>query len=97
VDVIEAFTPSPDGDLSVAEARAAWPDKVLSLNFPSSVHLSEPEQIRAMTRQLLREAAPGAGFALGVTENIPATRWERSITAITEVVNEAGRCPLEER
>jgi hypothetical protein len=30
LDVIEAFTPPPMGDMTVAEGRQAWPDKVLS-------------------------------------------------------------------
>lgn len=91
IDIVEAFTPPPDGDLSVAEARRAWEGKALSLNFPSSMHWAPPEEIKACTRQLIDEAAPGDGFLIGVTENIPAQVWERSLTAITETVNEYGR------
>ena len=55
-DIVEAFTPAPMGDVTVAEARAAWPDKALWLNFTSSVHLEPDEAIRAHARQLIQEA-----------------------------------------
>ncbi len=94
LDVIEAFTPPPDGDLSLAEARQAWPGKVISINFPSSVHISKPEEIRNMTMQLLREAAPGNGFIIGVTENIPKSVGTRSLSVIAETINKYGACPV---
>ncbi len=46
LDFVEAFTPPPDCNVSVAEARAAWPKKRLWINFPSSVHLQPEETIR---------------------------------------------------
>ena len=94
VDIIEAFNPKPDGDVSVAEARAAWPGKVLSINFPSSVHLAGPERIRETTIDLLRQAAPGQGFVIGITENVPAGRMVESYTTIARTLNQFGACPL---
>ncbi|MBI2941145.1 MAG: hypothetical protein HYY04_11975 [Chloroflexi bacterium] len=94
IDIIEAFTPTPTGDLSVAEARRAWTGKVLSLNFPSSVHIETPEVIAAVTRDLLRQAAPGDGFLIGITENIPDNVYARSLTAITDAIDRWGDCPL---
>jgi len=94
LDYIEAFTPPPDCDMSVAEARAAWPDKVLWINFPSSVHLAPAERVKEATRRLLAEAAPGEGFLIGVTEDIPGDCWRRSLGAIADVLKEEGRLPL---
>lgn len=91
LDVIEAFTPAPDTDMSVADARAAWPDKVLWLNFPSSLHLASAERIKQETRQLLMDAAPALGVIVGITENIPQHAWERSLTAIAETLLEARK------
>lgn len=88
LDVIEAFTPAPDTDMSIADARAAWPDKVLWLNFPSSVHLAPAERVREQTRELLRQAAPGHGLIIGVTENIPDHAWRTSLNAICDVLEE---------
>jgi len=84
LDVIEAFTPSPDTDLSVSDARRIWPDKVLWINFPSSLHLASAERIREATRGILAEAAPGKGFIIGITENIPEHAWRTSLRVIAE-------------
>ena len=94
IDIVEAFTPTPTGDLSVAEARSAWKDKVLWINFPSSVHVEPPEQVAATARDLLRQAAPGNGFLVGVTENVPEFAYVRSLDAITRTIEELGECPL---
>jgi len=94
IDIIEAFTPPPDGNLSVAEAREAWPDKVIWINFPSSMHIASPEQLQAIARDLLQQSAPGDRFLMGVTENIPSEAWRQSLRVITETVNKYGRCPI---
>jgi len=70
----------------VAEARERWPRKALWLNFPSSVHLCEPEEIRRATEELVSQAGDGRGFVIGVTENIPASVGTRSLRAIGEVL-----------
>lgn len=94
IDVVEAFTPPPDCDLSVREARQVWPGKVLWTNFPSSVHLASPEVIRSTTEKLLQEAAPGDRFLIGVTEDIPSDRWETSLDVILRTIEERGHTPL---
>ena len=94
IDYVEAFTPPPDCDMSVAQARQAWPDKILWINFPSSVHLAPAEKVKEATRQILREAAPGDGFMVGVTEDIPEDRWQISMAAVSEVLRAEGRLPL---
>jgi uroporphyrinogen-III decarboxylase len=87
-DIVEAFTPMPTGDMAVAEAREAWPDKALWLNFTSSVHLEPDEAITAHTRQLIQEAGSKRGFAIGITEDIPAKHCIRSLRAITRAIQE---------
>lgn len=95
IDVVEALTPPPTCDVSVAEARAAWPDKVLWINFPSSVHAEPPDVIRRHTREILSQAAPGARFLMGVTENVPESAWRTSLTQISEIIRDEGRLPLQ--
>ncbi|MDQ1301821.1 MAG: hypothetical protein QG637_1743 [Chloroflexota bacterium] len=94
LDYIEAFSPQPSSDMTLAEARAAWPDKILWINFPSAVHLEPLPAIEAMTRRLLREAAPGHRFLIGITEDVPADRWQESLSAILRVIREDGRLPI---
>ncbi|MGQ9555745.1 MAG: hypothetical protein ACUVWR_16725, partial [Anaerolineae bacterium] len=80
--VIEAFTPPPMGDVSVAEAKAAWPDKVVWVNFPGSYFLEPAEVIEEYTMGLLEEGAPGGRLVIGCTEDYPYSEFEKTFTAI---------------
>jgi hypothetical protein len=82
LDYIEAFTPAPDTDMTLAEARAAWPGKVLWINFPSSLHLRTDDRVEQATVNLLEEAGSVDGLLFGVTENMPLDRWQNSCRAI---------------
>lgn len=84
LDYIEAFTPAPDTDMTFAEAREAWPDKVLWLNFPSSVHLKPDAVVEQTTVELLEEVASIDGILMGITEDIPPDRWQDSCRAIMD-------------
>ena len=93
LDWIEAFTPAPDTDMTVAEARRMWPGKVLFINFPSSVHLKNASAIEETTKQILKEAAPGDRFIVGITENVPENRWRESFYTILKTLNKFGKLP----
>jgi hypothetical protein len=80
--VIEAFTPPPMGDLTVAEAKAAWPDKVVWVNFPGCLFVEPAEIIETYALDLLGEAAPGGRLVIGCTEDFPADQFEKTFTAI---------------
>jgi len=95
IDIVEAFTPSPDSDLTLAEGRQAWQGKVLWINFPSSVHIASAEKVRKQTLNILRDAAPGDGFLIGITENVPEFAQEQSLTTIAEMVGEYGHTPID--
>ncbi|MFZ4694059.1 MAG: hypothetical protein ACOYMV_02945 [Verrucomicrobiia bacterium] len=84
LDYIEAFTPAPDTDMTLTEARAAWPDKVLWINFPSSVHLRPDVEVEEMAFRLAGEAGGPDGFLMGITEDIPPDRWQSSCGAIMD-------------
>jgi hypothetical protein len=86
LDFIEAFTPPPDCDVSVAEARKAWPEKCLWVNFPSSVHIRSEEDIRQATLDIVRQAGDRKGFLMGVTEDIPREHIVRSVSVILETL-----------
>ena len=88
IDVIEAFTPPPDCDMTLEHARMVWPDKIIWANFPSSVHLRSPDEVRKMTLKLLAEAAPGNRFIMGITEDLPAKQELLSLKIIADTINE---------
>jgi hypothetical protein len=92
LDYIEAYDAGMSP--SVREARAAWPAKALWINYPSAWHLRPPQGVYDGTVQLLREAAPGDGFIIGITEDVPEERWRGNFTAILDAIDdEAGRQP----
>ena len=93
LDYVEAFTPAPDTDLTLAEARELWPDKVLWINFPSSQHHKSHEEISAITRRLIAEAGDGRGLILGITEDVPPDRWADSFDAILTTSRAVGPRP----
>ena len=84
LDYIEAFTPSPDTDMTLKEAKDAWSDKVLWLNFPSSIHIKSNEDIERKTVELLNELDSVDGIIMGITEDIPEERWRNSCTVIMD-------------
>lgn len=86
IDIIEAFTPPPMGDMTVAEARAAWPGKVLCLNFPGCLFREDPRVIEAHTRAYMEQAGDGAGFTIGCTEDFDAAHFEKVFGAIVRAV-----------
>ncbi len=88
MDIVEALTPPPMGDVSVKEARELWPDKALWINFTSSMHIEPPDVIEAHTRHLIEEAGTKKGFAIGITEDAPVKALEKSLDVISRVLNE---------
>jgi uroporphyrinogen-III decarboxylase len=99
IDVVEAFTPPPMGDLSLKEARNAWGDRIIiEANFPENVCLQGVDAIKKFTLDILKQVAPGDSFILSVTEDIPYRApndvLEASLRAITEVMWKHGRYPI---
>jgi len=84
LDYIEAFTPAPDTDMTLGEARQAWPDKVLWLNFPSSVHLKPDVQVEQAMVEMLEQLTSVNGLLVGITEDMPPERWQHSCRAIMD-------------
>jgi hypothetical protein len=82
LDYIEAFTPAPDTDMTLGEARQAWPDKVLWINFPSSVHLQPDEVVEQTTVDLLNQLESVDGILMAITEDMPLDRWQGSCQSI---------------
>jgi len=94
LDAIEAFTPPPMGDLPVKEAREAWKDKVVWINFPEEVFLRTAEEIRDYTLKLLEEMAPGLGYIISITEDIHQDHFRKGIEAVTETLYRYGNLPI---
>lgn len=103
VDVVEAFTPPPVGDLSVAAARQAWgPDTVIWVNFPETIFYHGIAATRDYTASLLRADPPGRRLVLGATEMglfgaaDPETdrAFQQGYLAVLETIGDVGRYPI---
>jgi hypothetical protein len=91
IDIVEAFHPEPMGDLPLADALAAWPDKVIWLGFPGGVYALGPQATRECALGLLREAGSGDRLAVAMsTENLVSNE---NLLALTGVLEKA-RLPL---
>ncbi len=94
LDAIEAFTPPPMGNLPVSEAKRAWKDKVVWMNFPEEVFLRTAKEIRAYTMALLKEMTPGNGYIVGITEDIHPQHLRKGIGNLTKTIHKYGKLPL---
>lgn len=93
LDFIESFTPPPECDLSIREARSWWPEKSLVVHFPSSAHLGGPTRVVEVAREILRDAAPGYGIAIGISEDVP-DRGRSTILPLFRYLAENCQLPL---
>ena len=105
-NVVEAFTPPPVGNLSVAEARAAWgKDTIIWVNFPETIFYQGAQAVKAYTVDLLKSDPPGNRLVIGFTEmgmwgvSDPETEqiFKEGIAAIADAINEAGSFPVARR
>lgn len=90
LDFIESFTPPPDCDLSVAEAREIWKGKTLLIHFPSSVHLFGIEAIESCVKDILKQAASRHRFAIGTFEDVPNGGVD-TLVPLYEAIKKYGR------
>jgi hypothetical protein len=91
--VIEAFTPPPMGNLDVHEAKAAWPDKVIWVNFPGNLFLEPPEMIHNYLMTLLEKGAPGGRLVIGCTEEFPLADFDKTFQTIGRTLAEFENRP----
>ena len=94
LDVIEAFTPPPMGDLPIREAKEAWGDKIIWMNFPEEIFLRSADEIRNFTIGILEDIAPGDGFIIGITEDINPDHFGKGMEIVTETIYEYGNLPI---
>ncbi len=101
LDMVDAFTPPPIGDLTVAEARHAWGNAIaIAVNFPESIFLEGRDATYAYTRQIV-ESDPGGRLIIGFTEMGNSmisdphtdTLFKEGMRAIMNAIDDACGCP----
>lgn len=84
---LDSLTPPPEGDLLVAEARAAWPDKFLWLHPPLG-WFHEPSSLIPKIRQMCRDAGPRR-HCLMISEDVPHG-WREHVPRVLEALRPAS-------
>lgn len=96
-DVAECFVTAPMVPTTLAEARAAWGERVVIWGGVPSVILEAPyteEQFERHVDELFRTIAPGKAFILGIADNaMPGSSIDR-IRRITRMVEQRGAYPV---
>jgi hypothetical protein len=102
--VIEAFTPPPVGELSLAEVRQAWgKETVIWVNFPETIFYSGYEATKQYAIDLLKADAPGDRLVISFTEmglwgalNHETERiFKAGTRAIMDAIEEYGHVPVQ--
>jgi hypothetical protein len=87
---IDSLAPTPDNDTSVAQAVSMWPDKLLYVNYPSSVHLGSSEEIYTQAQEILEAAGHTRHLQIQISENVPFDVWRQSLPVIAAAIDDFG-------
>lgn len=88
---IDSFSPAPDNDTTVADAVRLWSGKSLFVNFPSSVHLRQYDEVRAVAEEILQAGGHTGRLQIQVSENCPHFAWRTSFRAIHDAIMAFGK------
>jgi len=88
IDLIESLTPPPEGDLTLAEARRAWPEMLFWSNINIASYALPPDELRTLIAERAAQGAPdGSKLAFEVSEQIPAN-WTDSLRVVLETLHD---------
>lgn len=91
IDMIESLTPPPEGDMTLAECREVWPDKLFWSNIQTTTYFYDPERIREIVLDSAQQGSPdGRRLAFQVSELIPPN-WKESMPVVVEALKETRR------
>ena len=72
IDLIRSFTPPPEGDMTLAEARGIWPDKLLWSNINLGCYELAPDALQQEIQRRVQDGAPDRRrLAFEVSEDRP--------------------------
>lgn len=84
-DGIDSFTEAPEGDMTVEEARARWPDTFLWVH-PNLGLYSNPDTLAEQIRRLC-VAAGNTRYCLMISEDVPPD-WQHTIPIVLNTLAE---------
>ena len=88
IDVIESLTPPPEGDMTLAECRAAWPDKLFWSNINVDCYNLPAAKLEQVVLDRVAQAAPdGRRLAFEISEQYP-DNWADSILVVLQALKQ---------
>jgi len=88
-DAVESFSlPMLGNDMTLEDAWQAWPGKVVLPNLPSPLCLENDRKIEAFLTDLLARVGNDRPFMLQVSEDIPASEWQRVLPIVCRVIEQ---------
>lgn len=84
IDGIDSFTEPPEGNMSVAEAREAWPDKFLWLHPNLHWYRMQKEELAGNITRIVQQAGPKR-FCLMISEDVPPN-WQKTVPIVLETL-----------
>jgi hypothetical protein len=88
IDLIESLTPPPEGDQTLAEARAVWPAKLFWSNINVSAYELPKKELQKLILERVEQAAPdGRRLAFEISE-VLQDNWRESIPTVLEALQE---------
>lgn len=84
--MIESLTEPPEGDMTYAECRAAWPDKLFWANINVDWYYRPPE-VLACEVAAKRQRAGKRGLLFEVSEDLPRN-WSESLPVVLDALEQ---------
>ncbi|MBC8472815.1 MAG: hypothetical protein ISS77_04405 [Phycisphaerae bacterium] len=86
--MVESLTEAPEGDMTYAECREIWPDKVLWGNINVALYYEPVEVLRQAVIDK-RKRAGKKGFLFSISEDMP-TNHNDSVPVVLETLSKIG-------
>lgn len=88
IDLLETLTPPPEGDQTLAEARAVWPDKLFWSHLNLGCYELPPDELERVVLERVAEGAPdGRRLAFEISEDEPPN-WRSAIPVILNALKQ---------
>ena len=88
---LDSLSPVPDNDTTLKEALTMWPEKRIWLNFPSSIHLQTPDEVRATIESLLADGGHTGRLQIQISEDVPPHLWRTTFPIIADAIEAFGK------
>lgn len=84
IDGIDSFTEAPEGDMTLEQARARWPEKLLWAHPNLGWYSQSREELAAQIRRAARAAGP-TRFCFQISEDVPP-EWQETVPVVLETL-----------